>query len=137
MHRPPASAARGRAVLKVMLVDDSAILRSRLNELLLDVPALQVIAETGDGQHAVRLAQEHRPDVVVLELHLPGRDALAMLLDVLAAAPDATAIVFTGFSSEANRSRALDAGADFFYDKAEDLDRLLATMRLLAERAAA
>jgi DNA-binding NarL/FixJ family response regulator len=123
-------------VLKVMLVDDSAVLRYRLGELLGELSDVQVVAATGDSSLAPALAQAHHADVMIVDLHMPGRDGIATMRDVRAVAPALTAVMLTSFASPSFRRAAMEAGADFFFDKAEDLERLLDTLRLLARRKA-
>ena len=62
--------------IRILLADDHALVRAGFRALLADVPGIQVVAEAGDGREALRLAQEHQPDVVLMDIAMPGLNGL-------------------------------------------------------------
>jgi len=111
-------------VVRVVLVDDSALLRDRLTELLDAVPGVEVIGEAGTAHEAVTLILRLRPDLVVLDIRLPDGDGLAVLEAVrhLQSAP--AVVMLTNYPNEYYRQRSYAAGAVYFLDKSMEFDRL-------------
>jgi len=79
----------------VLLVDDHRIFRESLRALLDLHDDVRVVAEAGSGEEAVRLAEAHAPDVVLLDVEMPGQSVLTTLADLRRAAPDARVVVLT------------------------------------------
>lgn len=101
-----------RAVLGVVLADDNAVVRMGLTALLGNAPDLQVLAEASDGEAAVAAVHEHRPDVLLLDVRMPGRlDGVAVAREVA----ELTAVVMLTYSEQAAVVQAaLQAGARGF-----------------------
>ncbi len=97
--------------MKVLLVDDHSMLREGLRALLECEDDLRVVGEAGDGHAAVSQALAHRPDVVVMDVGIPGLDGVEAARRVLAALPATKVIGLSGVSDGAQRSAMLDAGA--------------------------
>ena len=99
----------GAGTPTILLVDDSGKIRSLLRTLLANLASLGVVGEAADGKHAIELASELQPDVVVLDLQLPILDGLDALPAIRAAAPAARVVVYTAAPVLAERARALGA----------------------------
>ena len=93
--RQPVSAAR-RHSLRVLLCDDSVELRALLRSAIEAGRDVEVVGEVGDGDAGVRLAAERQPDVVVLDLEMPGPSPEALLKALRRAAPSAALVTFSG-----------------------------------------
>ncbi|MEV6953127.1 response regulator transcription factor [Streptomyces sp. NPDC051183] len=134
------SAAPAAAVLRVLVVDDQFLIRSGLTALLTAAPGFEVVGEAGDGEEAVRLAAETRPDVVLMDIRMPGTDGIAATERILAEAeagggagagavgPRIKVLVLTTFDSDEYVLRALRVGAAGFLLKDTPPDRLLAAV---------
>jgi len=123
--------------LRVLVADDSSLLRRLLRDATAEVEGVEVVAEAADGVTAVAEARKHAPGVVVLDLQMPvvnGLSALPMLLD---RPTRPCVIMLTNHSDEAYRAACLAAGADHFFDKSSEFDRVLDVLRQLAVRAEA
>ena len=118
----------------VLVVDDSIVVRRRLVGLLAEVAPGTQVAEAADPEEGIEAFHRLRPDVVVLDLNLPGGSGLDVLREIRKVIPPRMVIVFTNHPEEPYRRRCLEGGADLFYDKARDLQRL---MDVLKERAQA
>jgi DNA-binding NarL/FixJ family response regulator len=81
--------------VRVLLCDDTAELRALLRHAL-ESEGAEIVGDVGDGDAAVRLAADERPDVVVLDLEMPGPDPQALLIALRDAAPDAALVTFSG-----------------------------------------
>ena len=96
---------------KVLLADDHALMRMGLKALIDVQPDLKVVGEADDGEAAVRAAAELRPDVVVMDLAMPGVDGAEATKRILDANPDAKIVILTAFADSADVGRALAHGA--------------------------
>jgi PAS domain S-box-containing protein len=119
----PGGARRGPG-RRVLVADDAADLRFLLRHRLSRTAELEVIAEAADGQTAVDLALEHRPDVVLLDLSMPVLDGLEAAARIRAALPDVYIIVLSGYPEEVMGQRAIVAGADRYCEKTATLDEV-------------
>jgi DNA-binding NarL/FixJ family response regulator len=110
--------------VRVLVVDDSSVVRARLVAMLGEARDVRVVAEAWDGAEAVRLARAHLPDAVVLDLNLPGMSGLEVLAILKAEPSPPLVIVLTNHPHARYRAECLRSGADFFFDKSVDFDRV-------------
>lgn len=123
------------ATCRVMLVDDVADLR-RLVRLVLERSGdFTVVAEAGDGAEAISLASEHQPDLVLLDLSMPGMDGLEALPLLREATPSATIAILSGFEESQVAASALALGAAAYLQKGLSPDALLARVREVVDGA--
>ncbi|TWB59529.1 response regulator [Nitrospirillum viridazoti] len=118
--------------MKLLLVDDHAIVRSGLRRLLAPLPGV-AIAEAATGRDALARYREDRPDIVLLDLNLPGVGGLELLQRLLIEDPTACVLVFSMHAEALYASRALAAGAKGYMSKNADPEELLAAIRRLAD----
>jgi DNA-binding NarL/FixJ family response regulator len=98
-------------VIRVLLVDDQQLIRAGLRMLCDAEPDLEVVGEGGDGREAVTLAERLGPDVVVMDLRMPGVDGISATSRILAARPATRVLVLTTFGDDDHLYPALTAGA--------------------------
>ena len=128
------AAARETATgMTVLVVDDSQVVRKSLVAHLRDVPAVAHVGEAADPASAREALHRLDPHVVILDLHMPGGSGFDVLREIRRGPAARLVIVFTNHSEPAYRKRCLEDGADFFFDKARDLPRVIEVLR---ERAA-
>jgi DNA-binding NarL/FixJ family response regulator len=96
---------------RVLIADDHAVVRAGLSQLLATFPEVELVAVAADGDEAVALAAEHRPDVVLMDLEMPVLDGIEATRRIRAAQPEVAVVVLTSFSDRDRILRALDAGA--------------------------
>jgi len=101
----------------VLIVDDVADIRVLLRMTLTRDEGFDVVGEAGDGLEAISQAEQHQPDLVVLDLSMPVLDGLEALPRILAVAPGARVVVVSGFDSSRMRDPALAAGAVAYVEK--------------------
>lgn len=99
-------------MITVLIADDHAVVRHGLSQLLGSADDLQVVGEARDGDAAVTLAAELRPDVVLMDLSMPGTDGATATGRILGAGGGTRVLVLTSFADHAHVLDALDAGAD-------------------------
>jgi PAS domain S-box-containing protein len=117
----------------IIVVDDSVEVRLLVRTALRLSGRLTVVAEGSDGAEAVALATTHRPDLVLMDVSMPGMDGLEALPAVLEASPATRVALFSGFEEQGLADRALELGASTFIEKSTDPDDLPdLLLRLLA-----
>jgi DNA-binding NarL/FixJ family response regulator len=114
-----------RPPVRVLLADDHALLRSGLRAILDAAPEIEVVGEAGDGQAAVQLAARLLPDVVLMDVQMPGTDGIEATRQVLAASPGTRVLVLTTFDLDDYVREALRAGAAGFLLKATEPEDLV------------
>lgn len=124
-------------MITVLLVDDLPVVRRGLRMGLALEPDLQVVGEAGDGAEALRLAAVLDPQVIILDIELPGMDGIAACTRLRAAGERAAVVMLSIHEDGADRRQALAAGAAAFVSKHEPVEALLAAIRAGAARHAA
>jgi len=112
--------------IRVVIADDSARARDGLRALLATWPEVAVVGEAVNGQEAMRLVAECRPDAVLMDLQMPVLDGVQATQLLKKQWPDITVIVLTIYAAE--QTAALDAGADAFVVKGSAPERILAAL---------
>jgi DNA-binding NarL/FixJ family response regulator len=118
--------------VRVVLADDQPLVRAGLRVLIADTPDLDVAGEAGTGAQAVQLARDLRPDVVVMDIRMPGMDGIEATAMITAEHPAARVVVLTTFDDDDYVYAALRAGASGFLVKDMALDDILAAIRVVA-----
>jgi DNA-binding NarL/FixJ family response regulator len=98
-------------VIRVLLVDDHPVVRAGLRGMLEAVDGLAVVGEAGSGPEAVTAARALHPDVVLMDLRMPGGDGVVATGRIRAAVPDTRVVVLTTYETDADILRAVEAGA--------------------------
>ncbi len=119
-------------MIRVLVVDDHAMVRSGLTALLEASGDIAVVGQAQDGRVAVGQARDHQPDVVLMDLSMPVMDGAEATREVLAVAPDAKVVVLTSFSDKDRVSAALRSGAVGYQLKDGEPAELLAAVRAAA-----
>jgi len=119
-------------VIRVLVADDQAIVRDGLVTLLGLLDDLEIVGEAADGEQAIRLALETRPDVVLMDLRMPVLDGAAATARILEQLPDTAVVVLTTFADDASIAGALRAGARGYLTKDAGRAELAAAVRAAA-----
>jgi two-component system invasion response regulator UvrY len=118
-------------LIKVLLVDDHELVRIGIKRLLQDVPNLKVLGESGSGEEAVLLAKELVPDVVIMDVHMPGIGGLEATRKMIRHNPDIKILALTIYEDEPYPSRLLQAGASGYITKGCDPNEMIRAIRII------
>lgn len=127
----PPNVAAGRATT-IVLADDHAVVRSGLRMLLESEPDLEVVAECGDTDAAEEAVREHRPDILMLDLNMPGRPSLQAIPDIVECSPNTQIVVLTMQDDPAFAREAMRSGARGYVLKEAADDELIRALRTAA-----
>ncbi len=121
-------------MISVVVVDDDQLVRSGVKMILGTAPDIDVIGEASDGDEAIRLVSRVRPDVVLMDVRMPGTDGIEATRKLAAAIPGCRIAILTTFEHDEYVFDALRAGASGFLLKRIPPDDLIAAVRTLAVR---
>ncbi|MEZ5272070.1 MAG: response regulator transcription factor [Ilumatobacteraceae bacterium] len=118
--------------IRVLLVDDDALVRAGLRMILSSSEEMEVVGEAADGADAVAAVQRHRPDVVLMDIRMPGTDGITATAALRRMADPPHVIVLTTFQADEHVMSALRAGADGFLLKDTPPTEIVNAVRLVA-----
>src|ERR1043165_723646 len=119
--------------IRVILADDHPVVRDGLAAIVNQQPDMQVVAEAEDGEAAIALYEQHRPDVMVLDLRMPKRDGVGVVSDVLERHPKARLLIMTTYDGDEDIFRSLSQGAKGYLLKDSPRTEILSAIRAVAE----
>jgi DNA-binding NarL/FixJ family response regulator len=119
---------------RVYLVDDSELVRKRLVDMLTDIENVEIVGQTGDPEEAETEIRKLSPDVVVLDIKLPGKNGIEVLRDIRKNVPTPLVIMLTNYPYDQYRRECTDAGADYFLHKATEFEKINHILRLPSGR---
>jgi DNA-binding NarL/FixJ family response regulator len=120
-------------MIRLLVAEDHGVVRDGLIRLLSSLPDIEVVGAAADGPEAVRMADEHRPDVVLMDLRMPGMDGSEATRRLLENDPDAQVVILTSFSERDEILSALDAGAIGYLLKDAEPEELIRGVRAAAQ----
>ena len=115
--------------MRILIADDSAEICKRLAEMLSDIPGVEIVGFAADGASTLDAVRRLRPDVVTLDLRMPGGSGFDVLRDLRGESPAPFVIMLTNFASPEYERRATELGAGAFLDKSRDFDRVVELVR--------
>jgi two-component system, NarL family, response regulator len=118
--------------IRVLIADDHPVVRMGVAFLVSEQPQLHLVAQAASGEEAVRLYGEHRPDVVLMDLRMPGLEGVAAISALRALDPDARIVILTTFDGEEDIYRGLRAGAKAYLLKDSPQQELLDCIHAVA-----
>lgn len=120
--------------MQILLVDDSTIVRERLKAMLFEVPKVETISQAKDQVEATELLQKLNPEVVVMDIQMPGGNGIDLLHQIKKGQRPPLVIVLTNLSYPQYRKKCMDAGADFFFDKSTEFDKIAQVLKQLSKK---
>jgi DNA-binding NarL/FixJ family response regulator len=120
--------------ITVALADDHTLFREGIREMLVTVPTIAIAGEAADGHAAAQLAAEHRPDILLLDVEMPGPGAPSLIRDVHQNCPDVNIVVLTMHDDADMLQNLLNCGATGYLVKSILRDELIAAIHSIARR---
>lgn len=119
-------------MIRVVLVDDHAVVREGLTRLVDGAPDMEVVGSAADGREAIVVVRDHQPDVVLMDLQMPGIDGVAATRAIVDEAAGVQVLVLTSYSDAERIVAALDAGAVGYLLKDAEADEVLEGIRAVS-----
>lgn len=116
-------------MIRVLLADDHKIVRKGFRAILARAMDIEIVAEARDGQDAIRLAKELAPDVVLMDIAMPGCDGIEAARRIQAASAAPRVVILTGLDSRATVREALDRGVKGFVSKLDGFEEVITAVR--------
>ena len=107
-------------LMRVLVADDSMVVRQRLTEMLEDIDSIEVIDQAGSIHESLNSFRANFPEVVILDIRLPDGSGIDALRSIKNERPGTIVIMLTNFPTSQYRRRCIDFGADFFFDKSTE-----------------
>lgn len=117
-------------MIRVLVVDDHDLVRTGITRMLADIDGLQVVGEADSGEAALKLARELKPDVVLMDVKMPGIGGLEATRKLLRSHPDTKVVAVTVCEEDPFPTRLLQAGAAGYLTKGAALDEMVQAIRL-------
>jgi len=124
---------KNRDIMKILIVDDSAIIRERLKAMLSEITELENISQTTDVLEALNSYQKMNPEVVILDIRMPSGSGIDVLREIKKSNQPPLVIVLTNYPYPQYRRKCLDAGADFFFDKSTEFSKVTDVLQQLKQ----
>jgi DNA-binding NarL/FixJ family response regulator len=121
----------GEDYLKVFIADDSEIIRERLKIMISEIGEVEIIGEADNVSEALNAIQRLKPDVVVLDIRMPGGSGIGLLKNIKNSEPAPMVIMLTDYSYPQYRKKCMDFGAEFFFEKSSEFEKVMEVFKQL------
>jgi DNA-binding NarL/FixJ family response regulator len=111
--------------MKVLIADDSCEVRERIKMLLSEVEKVEMIGEAENVQQAIEHIRQQGPDVVILDIKMPGGNGIDVLKEIERNDKAPVVIMLTNYPYPQYKKKCMDAGADFFFDKSREFEKVI------------
>lgn len=116
-------------MIKVFIVDDQNLIRTGIKKLLSDIPGIKVIGEAADGENAIKMLKEHEPDIILMDIKMPGMGGLEATKKILRTYSEVKIIALTICEDDLFPSRLLQAGAYGYLTKGASVPEMVKAIR--------
>jgi DNA-binding NarL/FixJ family response regulator len=122
-------------MMKIMIADDSLIVRQRLMHMLNDLEGIEVVGQADDAPAAMELMETFIPDVAILDIRMPTGSGADLVRKIKRLNPASKIIVLTSFPYPEVREKCISGGADFFFDKSNGFQKIVSVIRSMVRAA--
>jgi len=119
--------------MKVFIVDDSTVLRERVIEMLSELPGIEIIGHAQNVSDALSAIKKLNPDVVILDIRIPGGSGIDVLQDIKKEKDAPMVIILTNYPYPQYRKKCLGLGADYFFDKSTEFEKVTELFKRLRQ----
>lgn len=119
-------------MLTVHIVDDSDVMRERLSELVSDIAGIELTGQSGNPFDALERIKSEHPDIVILDIRLPGKSGIEVLKDIKQESPAPIVIMITNYPYRQYRQGCMSAGADYFFSKIDEFEMIGQALRRIS-----
>jgi len=110
--------------MKVLIVDDSKIVCNGLQQMLTDIADVEIVGQAHNAQDAITSISKSNPDVVILDIRLPGKSGIEVLKDIRDKKLPIRVIMLTNYPYPQYRKKCEELGADYFFDKVAEIEEI-------------
>ena len=110
--------------MKVFIADDSELVRERLKAMLSELTEIEIIGQAQDGIEATSSIRKLKPDVVILDIRMPGGSGIQVLQNIKKDKQAPIVIILTNYPYPQYRKKCMEVGADFFFDKSTEFEKI-------------
>ncbi|MBT8390550.1 MAG: response regulator transcription factor [Ignavibacteria bacterium] len=114
--------------LRVVIVDDSNLVRERLVKMLGAVPNLEIVGEAANSQNALEVFRDQKPHIVIVDIKIPGENGIEVLKKIKKINQAVIVIIITNYPFTQYRTKCLENGADYFFDKSNEYSEVIRTI---------
>lgn len=111
--------------MRLFIADDSEVLRERLVDILTEIKGVEIIGQEDNANRALDAIERLKPDIVILDIRMPGGNGIFILESIKRCKQPPKVIMFTNFPYLQYRKKCLDAGADYFFYKSTEFEKLI------------
>jgi len=115
--------------MRIVIADDSTVIRQRLMRMLDDLDGVVVVGQANDVPMARNLVETLRPDVAILDIRMPTGSGADLVPELKKMDPAPKVIMLTNYAYPENRKKCMDGGADFFFDKSTEFQKVVAVLK--------
>lgn len=115
--------------MKVLIVDDSVLLRERLTAMISELPEIEIIGQAESAENAINSIRILKPDVTILDIRMPEGNGFEVLENIKKDKSTPLIIVLTNYHYPQYRKKCMDSGADFFFDKSTEFQKVIEVLK--------
>lgn len=120
--------------MKVLIVDDSKIVCTGLQQMLINIACVEIVGQANNAQDAIQSILEANPDVVILDIRLPGKSGIEVLKNIRDKKLPIRVIMLTNYPYPQYRKKCEELGADYFFDKVTEIEEIPKVIEELAKK---
>lgn len=117
--------------MKVFIVDDSALVRERIIAMISEHPEIEITGQAKNAQEGINSILKLKPDVVILDIRMPGGNGIEVLKNIKKNSSGPTIIILTNYPYPQYRKKCIEAGADYFFDKSTEFNKIIEVIKKL------
>ena len=120
--------------MKVFIADDSEFICKSLKAMISKIAGVEIVGQAGETQEAIESILKLKPTVVILDIRIPGGSGIEVLKQIKKNASSPTVIILTNYPYPQYRKKCMEFGADFFYDKSSEFDKIPKILKQLMNK---